>query len=85
MMRRKHIGAIVLTVLPAVILVSAISYFAGTHANAEKPKYYLVEAGDTCSKISFEHNIPLDALIRQNDLPPDCSPLFEGQLLTIRK
>jgi Tol biopolymer transport system component/LysM repeat protein len=44
---------------------------------------YRVQAGDTCLYIAFTYSISVASLVEANDLPPDCSGLFVGQVLRI--
>jgi LysM repeat protein len=44
---------------------------------------YIVQAGDTCRKIAFEHNISVESLIEINKLAPDCSNLTIDQKLIV--
>lgn len=44
---------------------------------------YIVQAGDTCRKIAYEHNISVESLIETNQLAPDCSNLTIDQKLIV--
>ncbi len=44
---------------------------------------YTVQAGDTCFSIVVTYSLSIASLVEANDLPPDCSGLFVGQVLRI--
>jgi LysM repeat protein len=44
---------------------------------------YTVKLGDTCGGIAFAFKVSIQSIVLENNLPADCSSLFEGQQLNI--
>lgn len=47
------------------------------------PFDYTVKLGDTCGSIAFAFGVSINSIVLLNDLPADCSTLFENQRLRI--
>lgn len=54
-----------------------------TPAPTPTPQTYIVKANDTCSGIAFAFGVSINSIVLVNNLPADCSALFEGQQLSI--
>jgi len=47
------------------------------------PLSYIVKLGDTCGIIAYSFNVSIQSIVLINNLPADCSTLFENQQLFI--
>ncbi len=47
------------------------------------PLSYTVKLGDNCGSIAFAFGVSINSIVLLNDLPADCSTLFENQRLLI--
>lgn len=47
------------------------------------PLSYTVKLGDTCGSIAYAFGVSINSIVLLNDLPADCSTLFENQRLLI--
>lgn len=47
------------------------------------PQLYSVKLGDTCGAIAYSFGVSINSIVLLNNLPADCSTLFEGQQLSI--
>ena len=47
------------------------------------PQNYTVKLRDTCGGIAYAFNISIQSIVMLNNLPADCSTLYEGQKLLI--
>ena len=47
------------------------------------PFVYTVNLGDTCGSIAYSFNVSIQSIVIENDLPADCSTLYENQKLMI--
>ncbi len=82
-MRGKRLFVILATVLLAIGVATLVFYFTSRSAISNPSDSYIVQSGDTCRKIAFEHGISTESLIEANKLAPDCGDLTVGQRLII--
>lgn len=54
-----------------------------TPAPSPTPLAYTVKLGDSCGGIAFSFGVSIQSIVLLNNLPADCSTLFEGQRLLI--
>jgi LysM repeat protein len=47
------------------------------------PFVYTVKSGETCLSIAYSFKVSVQSIVLQNDLPSDCSTLYENQKLLI--
>jgi len=47
------------------------------------PFVYTVNLGDTCGSIAYSFSVSIQSIVLQNNLPADCSTLYENQKLLI--
>jgi LysM repeat protein len=47
------------------------------------PFVYTVQLGDTCGSIAYSFSVSIQSIVLQNNLPADCSTLYENQKLLI--
>lgn len=47
------------------------------------PLSYIVKLGDSCGGIAFSFGVSIQSIVLLNNLPADCSTLYEGQKLLI--
>jgi LysM repeat protein len=47
------------------------------------PITYVVKLGDNCGAIAFTFGVTIQSIVLLNNLPADCSTLFEGQTLLV--
>lgn len=47
------------------------------------PLTYVVKLGDTCGSIAFSFGVSIQSIVLMNNLPADCSTLYENQSLLI--
>jgi len=47
------------------------------------PLAYTVKLGDTCGSIAYAFSVSIQSIVLTNDLPADCSTLYENQKLLI--
>jgi LysM repeat protein len=66
-----------------LVAVALTFYFASRTDSSSVTAEYTVKAGDTCTKIAYEHNISVESLVEANKLAPDCSNLAIDQKLII--
>jgi LysM repeat protein len=82
-MRRKRLFVILGILLLAIGVVTLVFYFASRAPISNPTDEYIVQSGDTCRKIAFEHGVSTESLIEANELAPDCGDLTVGQRLII--
>ena len=66
-----------------LVAVALTFYFVSQTDSSSATTEYTVKAGDTCTKIAYEHNISVESLVEANKLATDCSDLTIDQILTI--
>lgn len=54
-----------------------------TPAPSPTPLVYTVKLGDSCGGIAFSFGVSIQSIVLLNNLPADCSTLYEGQSLLI--
>ena len=54
-----------------------------TPAPSPTPLVYTVKLGDSCGGIAFSFGVSIQSIVLLNNLPADCSTLYEGQRLLI--
>jgi LysM repeat protein len=57
--------------------------FTNTAEPTPTPLTYIVKLGDSCGGIAFAFGISIQSIVLENNLPADCSTLYEGQQLLI--
>jgi LysM repeat protein len=71
------------TITPTITPTPATPIPTDTPLPTATPQTYTVVAGDTCAGIAFTFGVSIQSIVLLNNLPADCSTLFEGQSLLI--
>jgi len=74
---------ITLTATSSITLTPAPPTPTYTPEPSPTPLAYTVKLGDSCGGIAFAFGVSIQSIVLQNNLPADCSTLYEGQKLLI--
>ncbi len=74
---------VTLTVTPTLTPTPLTPTATWTPEPSPTPFVYSVKLGDTCGSIAYSFGISIQSIVLQNDLPADCSTLYENQKLMI--
>ncbi len=74
-----------ITITPSVTPspTEAIPTATYTPLPSPTPLSYMVKLGDTCGSIAYSFDISIQSIVLLNNLPADCSTLYENQQLLI--
>jgi len=74
-----------ITVTPSITPspTTAIPTATFTPLPSPTPLSYMVKLGDTCGSIAYSFDVSIQSIVLLNNLPADCSTLYENQQLLI--
>lgn len=74
---------ITLTTTPTMTSTPSTPTVTFTPLPSPTPLVYTVKLGDSCGGIAFSFGVSIQSIVLLNNLPADCSTLYEGQRLLI--
>lgn len=74
---------VTLTITPTLTPTPVTPTATWTPEPSPTPFVYTVKLGDSCGTIAYSFSISIQSIVLLNDLPADCSTLYENQKLLI--